>query len=406
MIKPSKKNLTILFVLILSLFLIANFVLAKSSNFTEKSVCVVYFTGIGCPHCANADPLVLEELPKEYPNLVIIEYEIYQQRENAPLLYQYHENYNSGLGIPLIIFNKENYIIGDKPILQGAPKILAQLEKNKCPLPDGTSIDFKDLEISSLPGKPKIIRQEVSISGEESLLLEDIKSKLTLAKIVGLAGVDAVNPCALAVLTLMLIAILTYNPTRRREILKAGLAFTAAVFIMYLIYGLIIVKSFQFIQALTSIRLLLYKILGGAAILLGILNLKDFIRYTPGGFLTEMPQVLRPKVKKIISGITSPRGAFAVGLFVTLFLLPCTIGPYIIAGGILSICKFLEIIPCLLIYNLIFILPMLAITIIVYLGITGIKDVSSWKEKNIKYLHLAAGLIILGLGIAMILGLV
>ena len=228
--------------------------------------------------------------------------------------------------------------------------------------------------------------------------------ELTLAKIVSLAAVDAVNPCALAVLTLMLIAILTFNPRVRRNILLAGLAFTTSVFLMYLLYGLVIIRFFQIVQALTDIRLWLYKILGLAAIILGCLNIKDFLSYKPGSLGTEMPMSLRPKVKKIISGVASPKGAFVVGAFVTVFLLPCTIGPYIICGGILCPLSLLEILPWLLLYNLIFVLPMLVITAVCYVGFVAVEDVSGWKEKNIRYLHLVAGLIIFGLGAAMVLG--
>ena len=146
--------------------------------------------------------------------------------------------------------------------------------------------------------------------------------------------------------------------------------------------------------------------MGLIAIILGILNIKDFIKYKPGGFLTEMPLFLRPKVKKIISGITSPKGAFITGLFVTLFLLPCTIGPYIIAGGILSAIKILKTIPWLILYNLIFVLPMVCIVLLVYLGVSKVEDVSQWKEKNIRYLHLVAGLIMVGLGVGMLFGLI
>ncbi|GAG48195.1 unnamed protein product, partial [marine sediment metagenome] len=49
-------------------------------------------------------------------------------------------------------------------------------------------------------------------------------AELTLLQITSLAAIDAVNPCALAVLTLMLIAILTYNPKKKINILLAGFA--------------------------------------------------------------------------------------------------------------------------------------------------------------------------------------
>ncbi len=227
---------------------------------------------------------------------------------------------------------------------------------------------------------------------------------LTISKIVSLAAVDAVNPCALAVLTFLLVAILTYRPEEKRAVLHAGLAFSSAVFILYLFYGLVIIRFFQLVQALTFIRLWLYKLLGIVAILLGILNLKDFFRYKPGGIATEMPLSLRPKVQKLIAGVTSAKGAFIVGAFVTVFLLPCTIGPYIVAGGILSAFELLSVLPWLLLYNLIFISPMLAITAGVYAGFTTVESVSGWKEKNIRYLHLIAGIIILLLGIAMVMG--
>lgn len=89
-----------------------------------------------------------------------------------------------------------------------------------------------------------------------------------------------------------------------------------------------------------------------------------------------------------------------------MFLLPCTIGPYIIAAGILSVFEMAKNIPLLLLYNLIFILPFVGITVGVYLGLGRVQDIYQWKQKNITKLHLTAGILLLGLGIAMLLGLV
>ena len=70
----------------------------------------------------------------------------------------------------------------------------------------------------------------------------------------------------------------------------------------------------------------------------------------------------------------------------------------------MSLLQFFQTIPWLLIYNLIFIMPMIAITLVIYLGLTTVDKVSSWKEKNIKYLHLIEGLILTILGILMFTG--
>jgi len=466
--------------------------LASVSAVEKKDVvCSVYFTGIGCPHCAKADPFVFGSLLQENPNLVIIEYEIYQDQVNAPLHYQYATNYNIRTGIPSLIFNSDTYLRGDTPILNNADFTVKDLESNPCPLTDAL-VDFKDVDFNMLSGNPKIwVKNRIIIKGNERIDSEIIKDllfnnitrslenidyeviepvdvalsgdkrsfayaykiedwifqsnakvtvninqeividesvnvnvpwcvhdgqnqtqgaceeeikELTFAKIMSLAAIDAVNPCALAVLVLMLVAILTYNPKDKKKVIYAGLAFALSVFVMYLVYGLVIIRFFQLVQALTSIRLVLYRVLGGAAIILGILNLKDFFYYKPGSFMTEMPMFMRPKAKKMIGHVTSPKGAFFVGAFVTIFLLPCTIGPYVIASGILSALQLIQTLPWLLIYNLIFILPMIGITLFIYAGFTTVENVAGWKDKNIKYLHLISGIIIFLLGLAMILG--
>lgn len=469
-----KKFFGLFFLLVLG-FLFPRPVMARE----VETICAVYFTGVGCSHCAKTDPVVLGDLLDEFPHLVIIEYEIYQQRENAPLLSKYHEAYSSGLGIPLLIFSAADPLVGDRTILNNVANYLGSREGNPCPLVDGSARRFGELDFSTLPGQPKIwsgervlIRrpgaggavnnellgkllagedfiptlrsrafeevapQPVALSGQRvkfehavevdnwlfqwnggglgGVLAETIHGEedpreescpdLTLTKVISLAVVDAVNPCALAVLTLLLFTVLAYNSGEKRRVLWAGLAFSASVLVMYLVYGLVIIRFFQLVQALTSVRLWLYKILGLVAVVLGVLNVKDFLVYKPGGLGTEMPLSLRPKVQRIISRVTGPRGAAVAGALVTLFLLPCTIGPYVICGGILSQLTLLKTVPWLLLYNIIFILPMLVVTAVCYVGLTTVENVAGWKDRNIKYLHLVAGLLIFGLGLAMLFG--
>jgi cytochrome c biogenesis protein CcdA len=226
---------------------------------------------------------------------------------------------------------------------------------------------------------------------------------ITLARIVTLALADAINPCALAVMTMILFSILIANPGKKYKVLLGGLAFSLAIFVGYFFYGLIIIQLFKsFIQFTSLIYPYLTNALAIFAILLGMLNVKDFIVYKPGSFGTEMPKKFRPRLKMLIKKITSPAGAFFIGIFVTLFLLPCTIGPYIIASGSLSALNLMKTVPWLLLYNLIFIIPMLIITLAVYTGISTAQRVNMWKEKNIKYIHLVTGLLLIALGIALI----
>ncbi len=383
------------------LILIPSSLAAHVSDSNTSYVCGVYFTGIGCPHCANVEPFLKDFLNKT-PNLVLLKYEIYKEQSNVPVMDAYLSSYGVPPGIPLIIFNKEVYLRGDSPIIDNLASTIDSLGENPCPLMNGSALDFRELACDSLPGKPEVLVENESVSGGGACV--EPKQELTLLKILSLAAVDAVNPCEIAVLTMILIAILTANPKNRKRVLWAGLAFSLAIVLMYLVYGLIIIQFFQVVQTLKGIGSVVYKVLAVLAILLGLFNIRDFINYRPGGFATEMPIFLRPKVKKLIATVTSPKGAFVIGLLVTLFLIPCTMGPYFIAGGLLSSLELLKTLPWLILYNLVFILPMIIITFVVYFGFTTVENVSGWKERNIRYLHLIAGIILVLLGIAMLAG--
>ncbi len=228
---------------------------------------------------------------------------------------------------------------------------------------------------------------------------------LNFWRITTLALADSVNPCAIAVLTMVLMTILIQSPEKRKRVLYAGLAFATSVYIGYLFYGVVIIQFFKvFAELLRENSRIIYSGLAMLAMIIGGLNIKDYFMYKPGGLATEMPIFMRPRVKKIINKITSPSGAFVIGFLVTLFLLPCTIGPYIIASGLLSELGTLGALPWLLYYNILFVLPMLFIVGLVYHGFAKIDEVSGWKERNIRYLHLIAGILMFIVGFALLMG--
>jgi cytochrome c biogenesis protein CcdA len=224
-------------------------------------------------------------------------------------------------------------------------------------------------------------------------------------KLTGLALADSVNPCAIAVLTMVLVSILIENVNNRKKVLYAGLAFIASIFIGYLVYGTIIIQFFRiFAEFLRVNSIYVYNGLAILAMILGALNIKDYFNYKKGSFATEMPLFMRPKVKKIISKITNPKGAFIIGFIVTLFLLPCTMGPYIVASGLLAELGILAALPWLIYYNVLFVIPMFIIVLLVYFGFKEVDEISGWKERNIKKLHLIAGILLFLVGLALLNG--
>lgn len=228
--------------------------------------------------------------------------------------------------------------------------------------------------------------------------------EFSVAQLVGFALADAVNPCEMAVLIILLTAILVRFPEKRGKVLWAGLAFALAIVIAYIIMGILIISGFKSLVGFTQIEISwVYQVLGIIAIVVGLLNIKDYIKPGMGGFMMEVPQSWRPRMKSIAGGATSIKGAFAAGLIVSLFLTPCTMGPYFLAGGVLAGFAWMEALMWLVFYNLIFISPMVAITLAVYGGFIAIGEVAGWREKNVRRLHLVAGLIMVAIGTWLIL---
>jgi len=363
-----KKLLSILF---LALFLIS-FVSA------ENSTCVYFFYGDGCAHCARVEPFI-NDLESQYDFLNIQKFEIYNDRLNMVLLNQYFESYNvsnDNRGIPVVFIGK-NYLIGDRPILENLESETQNNAGAECPVLNGGNATGT-----------------VGLSSPVEKL-----GSLSLLAVVGAALVDSINPCAIAVLLILMSALLIAND--KKKALKAGFAFTLSIYIAYFLFGL---GLFSVIQ-ISGLSYWFYKIIGGLAIIIGLANLKDYFWYGRGGFVMEIPRSWRPKLKELLGKVTSPLGAFLMGFVVCLFELPCTGGPYIVILGLLADRMTMwASVPLLLLYNIVFVLPLIVITLLLYFGFSSVESATKWKETNLRVLHLIAGLIMLVLGILIVFG--
>jgi cytochrome c biogenesis protein CcdA len=83
--------------------------------------------------------------------------------------------------------------------------------------------------------------------------------------------------------------------------------------------------------------------------------------------------------------------------------LPCTGGVYIAILAAMSINKTFAL-GYLLLYNIIFILPLIAITLLIYKG-TKPELLQKWTSEEKIWMKLASGLVMLGLGIYLFLNL-
>lgn len=225
-----------------------------------------------------------------------------------------------------------------------------------------------------------------------------------LSVILALAVVDAINPCALSVLAVILTAIVAHNPENPRSVFRAGMAFVGTVFAVYFLYGAVIVAGFSLLEGTSPIRAVLPTVLGAGAVLLGLVYLRAAAVPGTGGMLAALPGSIRSLVARCAEGVASVPGACAAGATVSLFLLPCTMGPYLIAGGLIGTGDVVNAAIALLLYNLIFILPMAAVTLGITLGIARIDAVSGWRDAHSRILRGVGGVLMVALGIGLAAG--
>jgi cytochrome c biogenesis protein CcdA len=149
-------------------------------------------------------------------------------------------------------------------------------------------------------------------------------------------------------------------------------------------------------HAITTLELtrVFYLIVTVAAFVLAMMEIRAFIDYKPGFMAVEMPMFLRPYAKKVTSEATSSFGVILAAVFCSLFLIPCSSGPYLIVLGMLAKAATLQTVSYLLLYNFIFILPMLVITVLIFFGKTTVEKIGKAKDRYIRYIHLASGIIL------------
>jgi len=330
---------------------------------------IYFFYGRGCPHCVQVENFFEDNnLFTKYP---IEKKEVYSDRDNAVLYTNVMEALNvpdSQRGVPTVVIGT-TVLIGDTQIISNFMN-----EANK---------------LLGSPSEGKVTRVEK----------EDKFMDLTFPVVIAASLVDAINPCAFAVLIVLMTTILVGGDSKKA--LKSGAAFASSIFISYLLMGLGLYKALE-VGGLSGV---FYKTIGWLAIFLGLFNLKDWLWYGKG-FLMEVPVSWRPKLKSLINSVTTPYGAFGIGFLVSLFLLPCTSGPYIVILGMLAK-KALQIraIFYLVLYNLIFVSPMVLISWAVYKGFDPAKA-EDIRKKHLKTLHLVAGLVMLGMGFVVLTGLI
>lgn len=341
----------------------------------DETICIYSFYGIGCPHCERVKPLI-DELAAKYPQVELRTYEIYFNTSNQAMFYEFNQRYGiTDMGVPTLF-------IGDRALV-GDAAIRNELEAR----------------IVWYTDHPTVCPSTYTKSGGLPFHISPAEPvDLTVPAIVIAAIIDSINPCAFAVL-IFLLAYLTSLGERRR-ILMVGVTYIATVFVVYFIAGLGLLTVVQQL-GFTGI---VFTIAAVIAILAGLINIAEVLLKREI-FTLAIPVSKKTAIDEYVKRASVP-SAIILGGIVSMVELPCTGGVYLAILGLIGDRMTLTGgIPYLLLYNLIFVIPLILILLVVYWGGTP-ERMEAYRAGSRRWVRLLIGFMMVALGAAMLLGVV
>ncbi len=210
------------------------------------------------------------------------------------------------------------------------------------------------------------------------------------------AVIDSVNPCAISVL-LLTVAFLFSIGRLRANILRVGSSYILGLLIVYVLIGLGILQALHFFNTPNFMAKLGAMLL----IVLGVINLIN--HYIPSFPIKLKIPVASHKTMGILMEKASIPTAFLLGGLVGLCEFPCTGGPYLMVLGLLhDKVTYYKGLVYLIIYNLIFITPLVIILLLASDKIV-LDKLAQWKKEKTGMLKLISGIAMIFLGILIFL---
>jgi hypothetical protein len=212
---------------------------------------------------------------------------------------------------------------------------------------------------------------------------------------------------------------------RRREVLLIGLTFIAAVFLTYLFIGLGIFNFLYSLKTTVILSKILTIFIGAFSIILGFFALYDFIKFKisndPQTQVLQLPNAIKKRIQAVVgffhrkdrsvNSKAQPHifklviSALISGFLVTLLETVCTGQLYLpTITYILKTTQFkFDAWLYLLLYNIMFVLPLIFIFIFALLGVRS-DQFAAFLKKHLAMIKLIMALLFLILGVVLIKG--
>lgn len=390
--KPPKLSLITISVFVA---LLAGFFISTCA-FAEPLRKLLVFYSPGCHKCAQVKQEVMPVIESKYKDKVLVEYRNIGNVENYKLLLGLEKKYKVNLENILPVFYCEG------SFLNGKGEVAQALEK---------------LITASLFKPP----------AEEGILPQiDLVSRFKNFKplvIISAGLIDGINPCAFTVIVFF-ISFLALQGYKKRELLIVGLLFIFAVLLTYILIGLGLFAFLYRIEGFWLVKKIVNTAIGVFSVILGILALYDAFKYrrtkATDGLILQLPGALKSRIHRVIGeryrkdsrakGAESSifrlsLGALATGFLVSLLEAVCTGQAYLPTIGFILKSSPLKLtaFTYLVVYNLVFIAPLLLIFIFALFGATS-EHFSKFLKRHLLTVKLLMALLFFILGAFLLWG--
>lgn len=236
--------------------------------------------------------------------------------------------------------------------------------------------------------------------------LSPLLPAVTLGAVVVAGAIDGINPCAFTVLLLFITALLAGLQSKnsaeiagsiavtRAKLIGLGSIYIAAIFLTYLALGAgLLVTADLFVRSHLPARV-------GAllAIGLGLWMLKDY--FLPGwGWRLQAPAVVGEWARRSAQKMTVPALALG-GFLIGLCTVPCSGAVYLAVLALLSTQPTATAFGYLVLYNLMFIIPLVGVLLAASARPT-LNKLARWNLHHKEWVRLAlgSGVVVMGLAI-------
>lgn len=320
---------------------------------------VTYFYQPGCQECDRVQ-LDLNYLQHQYPQLVIHEFDVLEEAALCEWLGERASVPEQKRLTAPAVFVGDEALVGADLHARSLEALLARYADT------GAELVWDNWESSRTEAASDIIERFRSFG-------------LPTVLIAGL--VDGLNPCAFATLVFF-ISYLAFMGRKGREVLLAGGAFALGVFLTYLGVGFGVLKFLATLPFLDAASRWIYGLTAVFCFLLAVGSLYDWWQVRRGKtteMRLKMPTRLRRWVNRTIrEGAGAGAGAlvpvtFVTGVVVSVIELACTGQVYL--PTILFVLGVPELQVraglYLVLYNLVFILPLVVVFVLAYFGTTS-----------------------------------